>query len=349
MSSEATEINAESSLVSCDTDNQTNEIKNVLSELNNKELLIEDEMNEEVFKFLKGLLEAIAEEQDIDGHLISVDTQVYLALHFLITGKVGDKFENIPQNYVNNYVMNLINCLIRTAPQFIKFPIEQKTVEEEFYALGKNENGTGFPHVLGIIGNTYIQLKKPNHNPEIYLNSNHQYSVRIQIVCGPDLQIYNILAAFPGGCENLFIWENSNLRRVLEDSDTNPSNNWLLGNFDYPQEPWLMIPIASAKSPSEELYNKVHNITSQPVKKCIETLKVRFRCLQSILDYDPPEVFAIVTACCVLNNIYICYKDSLEIEVNLQESESSCEEVSTSDLEEGLATRKALIENYFTC
>lgn len=354
---------AESSLVRCN--NQKIDMKDVHSELNNQKLLVENGMNEKVFNFLKSSLETITEDQNIDGHLISVDTQLYLALHFLITGKgKDDKFENIPQNCVNNYVMNLINCLIKIAPQFIKFPVEQEAIKEVFYALGKNENGTGFPNILGIIGNTYIQLKEPNDHPEIYLNSNNQYSIRIQIACGPDLQIYNILAAFPGGCENLFIWENSNLRRVLAESD-NPSNGWFLGksslyfiiekltlrfifvgNLDYPQEPWLMIPIVTPKSPSEELYNKVHKVTSQPIK-CIEMLKLRFCCLQSVLDYDPPEVFAIVTACCVLHNIYIFYKDSLEIEIDLQESEPSCEEIITSDSEQGFTAKKALIENYF--
>lgn len=64
---------------------------------------------------------------------------------------------------------------------------------------------------------------------------------------------------------------NSEIKDELEKED---SISWLLGNSKYPQEKWLMTPIANALDDSpEERYNKAHAAAWSCIQRCIGVLK----------------------------------------------------------------------------
>lgn len=212
------------------------------------------------------------------------------ALHFFTTGEVGDRRECI---------LKISSALVGNAPQFIQFPTGDNLVEaqEKFYNLSQSVNDDfGFPNVIGVIDCECVKFVEEG-------------SIKVQFVCGPDLQFYNVLAAFTGKCENVQIWHNSKLRAQLEEPQESASRCWLIGNSDYFQDSVIMCPIPEAKSEPEKLYNSSHGIVHKCIKRALYLLKKRFKCLDTVLDFNAQEVCAITIACCVLHNICMLHDD----------------------------------------
>jgi hypothetical protein len=76
---------------------------------------------------------------------------------------------------------------------------------------------------------THVRLQKPREYPEQYVDRFFHHSINVQLVCGPDLKIFNVLAIFNvlGGNHDSYIWRNSALRTALVDG--NFADGWLIG------------------------------------------------------------------------------------------------------------------------
>lgn len=224
-------------------------------------------------------------------HDIIKDPGLHDALHFFTTGEIGNHKECI---------LKMTSILVAIAPQFIQFPSGEDLIEtkEKFYRLSQSVNNDfGFPNIIGVIDCERVKFLQES-----------EYSINVQFVCGPDLQFYNVLAAFSGQCENLQIWYNSKLRTQLtqqEDDD----KCWLIGSSNYLQDSVLMCPVFQAKTEPEKLYNRSHGIVYNCIKRALYLLKKRFKCLEMVLEFSPHEVCAITVACCVLHNICIRFCD----------------------------------------
>ncbi|KAB0793944.1 hypothetical protein PPYR_13564 [Photinus pyralis] len=214
------------------------------------------------------------------------------ALHFFTTGEVGDREECI---------LKIASALVGNAPQFIQFPTGGDLIDaqEKFYRLSQSVNEDfGFPNLIGVIDCERVK----------FVEKEEEGSIKVQFVCGPDLQFYNVLAAFTGQCGNVQIWHNSKLRAQLEHQES-PDKCWLIGNSDYFQDPVIMCPIPEAKSEPEKLYNSSHGIVHKCIKRALYLLKKRFKCLDTVLHFNAQEVCAITIACCVLHNICMRHDD----------------------------------------
>ncbi|XP_018784693.1 PREDICTED: uncharacterized protein LOC108966308 [Bactrocera latifrons] len=68
------------------------------------------------------------------------------------------------------------------------------------------------PNRVGYVDGTEIALaEKPSHDPETYFSRKHQYSVKVQAVCGHSLQIRHLVLRYPGGVHDAPIFSNCEL------------------------------------------------------------------------------------------------------------------------------------------
>lgn len=185
----------------------------------------------EVLKYLATLLEANLDENTKDGDSIPIDVQLSVALEFLTSGNYKTE-SGIPESSLYECIDNVIDSLISVAPMCIKFPSKEEfpDVKKQFMSLGIASNTkVGFPDAIGVIDCDYIRLQQPEENEELYKNHKSEYCINVQFVCGPNLEFYNVFAAFPGSFQNSIVWKNSLLRELLEEH--NYENSWLLGNY----------------------------------------------------------------------------------------------------------------------
>lgn len=82
--------------------------------------------------------------------------------------------------------------------------------------------------------------------------------------------------------------------------------SWLLGEFGYPQQPWLTTLVLNAEEGTPELYYNLRHMSARNcIERCNGVLKSRLRCLllERKLRYSPVRVNNIAASYTVLHNI----------------------------------------------
>ena len=131
------------------------------------------------------------------------------------------------------------------------------------------------------------------------------------------------------------------------------NSSWLLGDSDYPLQPWLLTPILDSipESP-EDRYTRRHCSARSCVERCIGVLKARFRCLlgERGLRYNPYNVGVIVIACAVLHNLCIQHRlpeDNLNLPNIENVRNENIVDQNYDNLAEGRRIRRNVVRRYF--
>ncbi len=84
-------------------------------------------------------------------------------------------------------------------------------IKREFYEIA------GFPNVIGAIDCTHVRLKPPSVNDYAFINRKNYHSVNVQVICDARLSLLNVVARWPGGTHDSFIFNNSSVGRNLQE------------------------------------------------------------------------------------------------------------------------------------
>jgi nuclease HARBI1 len=183
---------------------------------------------------------------------------------------------------------------------YVKFPLEgseQAAVRVKFYQMAS------FPGARGCIDCTHIPIKNPNRERgEIFRNRKGTFSINVQLVCGPDLKIYDIVARWPGSVHDARIFGSS---RVCLKFDTGTLTGLLIGDSGYAQNSYMFTPVINPVTESEHRYNRAHITTRNIVERLIGVWKRRFACLSRKLQNNIHNTLHIIVSCAVLHNICV--------------------------------------------
>lgn len=127
------------------------------------------------------------------------------------------------QASVSVVIKEVSELLAKNAKNWIKFPSTQNIhdTKQQFYLINQ------FPGVIGAIDCTHIPIKSPGgNNAELYRNRKGWMSLNVQIVCGPKLQIFDIVCRWPGSVHDSRIYNNSRVKLLVE-------SNVFSGNIFY--------------------------------------------------------------------------------------------------------------------
>lgn len=114
---------------------------------------------------------------------------------------------NISQPTVCRIVNEVSELLARQFPNCVGFPQannERNAVKNEFLGMA------AFPNVIGCIDCTHVPIISPGgHNAEQFRNRKGYFSVNIQAVAGPQLEIFDAVIRWPGSTHDSRIFSNS--------------------------------------------------------------------------------------------------------------------------------------------
>jgi hypothetical protein len=141
---------------------------------------------------------------------LTVMEQLLITLRFLASGSFqivcGDTL-HVSQASVSRCISQVIKAIITLRDDLVCFPNDMEQVKHQFYEIAN------FPGIIGLVDGTHIPICKPVGiaEPEIYRSRKGFYSLNVQLVCGPNMKIYNVVARWPGSTHDNRIFENSRL------------------------------------------------------------------------------------------------------------------------------------------
>ncbi|TNM89154.1 hypothetical protein fugu_005409 [Takifugu bimaculatus] len=106
-------------------------------------------------------------------------------------------------------------------------------------------------------------------------------------------QIINCVVRWPGSVHDSRILGESHIYHRFQQ---NTPDGILLGDSGYPLLRWLMTPIATVTSNSQQNFNYAHTSTRGTIERINGILKRRFACL-NYLRVEPKEACNIICAC----------------------------------------------------
>ncbi|XP_064489103.1 putative nuclease HARBI1 [Ornithodoros turicata] len=229
--------------------------------------------------------------------------QLLITLRFYGSGTfqvVAGDLVNVSQPTVFRTVDAVTRLIARHLfRDLVHFPSasEYSEVMKDFYEIAK------FPGVTGCIDCTHVRVKSPGgDDAEVYRNRKGVFSINVQVITGPQLQFFNLVASWPGSVHDSRIFDNSRARVLYEEHRV---PGLLLGDMGYACFPFLMTPLADPgpKDTPRGRYNKAHIKTRNSVERAFGVWKRRFPCLDMRLQHKPRRAIRIITACAALHNL----------------------------------------------
>lgn len=135
----------------------------------------------------------------------------------------------------------IINALNKIAPNIISWPTFDKIpdVIQGFHRI------SGVNNVVGAIDGTFIPIKAPVVDPEVYIPRKSNYAMTLQAVCISNLKFRNCFMGYPGSVSDTRIFRNSTLyKKCMENPRTLFPNKhlFIIGDKAYPMLEWCIPP-----------------------------------------------------------------------------------------------------------
>ena len=210
----------------------------------------------------------------------------------------------------------IIRALGRVGKEFIGWPSqeEKQKAEQDFNRNSKIQG------IVGAIDGTYIAIKAPTNNPEVYINRKCYHAITLQAICDSKRKFLDVFVGYPSSVGDRRILLNSNFYQnvTLNYNEYFNDNQFILGDKAYPNLKWLLAPYIDRGNMREYqiFFNKCHASTRSVVERSFALFFGRFRRLKyldmSRIDLIPDTV----VAACVLHNICLLFPDQHEEDLN---------------------------------
>ena len=249
-------------------------------------------------------------------HSIPTTTQLAVALQFLATGSfqtVVASSHGISQSSVSRCIRTVTDALWYYATEYIEFPnqAEQLINQQRFYER------SGFPLLIGSIDGTHVPILAPPQNEDVFVNRKNFHSINIQAISDCNLKFIDIIAKWPGGTHEAFIWRSSGVNHNIANVEIPVTNGWFLGDSGYPLRPNLLTPILSPETPDQRRHNRAFVKARKNIEFDLESGKLdgdRWT-KQEVHCYFPGRVCRLAVETILLHNV--CFDHDLQWETTL--------------------------------
>ena len=165
------------------------------------------------------------------NYALPAHLQVLTALRFYASGSfqavVGDTI-GIHKSTVSRCINRVSKVLCTKIKDYIRFPQneeERNHIKQCFHDYGQ------FPNTIGAIDGTLIPIKKPSEDEHLYVSRKGFHAINVQAIAAPSRKFLSVVAQYPGGTHDSYIWQNCAIARKFEDREI--GRGWLLGDSGY--------------------------------------------------------------------------------------------------------------------
>lgn len=207
--------------------------------------------------------------------------------------------------------LRVIKAINGLAPRLIVWPTGPRAVENE----NKFYNMANIRAVKGAIDGTYVPIKAPSENPEVYINRKCFYGLTLQCICDSSMRFTDCFTGYPSSVADIRIFRNSDIHNVITEHPNFyfEENEFILGDKAYPVYKWCIPPYIDRGNLArwQTDFNTAHAKTRQVIERSFALLFGRFRRLK-YLDMNRLDLIpATIIAACVLHNICLNHPDNL--------------------------------------
>lgn len=254
---------------------------------------------------------------------------------------VGADLKFVSQSSVSRIVRKISVLFAQHLADYVHLPRTEAEQRNNIVRFSEMHN---FPTVAGCVDGTHIPIKSPGgDNAETFRNRKGFFSLNVQVVSGPRLEILDIVVRHPGSAHDSLIFDRSSVRVVFEQRRVLGT---LLGDSGYPCRPYLLTPVINPANDAERRYNVSHRSTRNTVERLFGVWKRRFPCLTYGLRTKLETSQAVICALAVLHNISLGHNDFFE-EIGVQEEELDNPQHHANDNALGIAFRRQFIIQHF--
>jgi len=123
----------------------------------------------------------------------------------------GDTY-GISQPSISHIVKEISTALCHSLQTWVKFPSIESIpeIKNQFYQIAQ------FPGVTMVMDCTHIPISGPGgEKAEFYRNRKGWMSLNVQLIAEPKLQIFDVVARWPGSAHDSRIFENSKAWNII--------------------------------------------------------------------------------------------------------------------------------------
>ncbi|XP_030284378.1 putative nuclease HARBI1 [Sparus aurata] len=177
---------------------------------------------------------------------------------------------------------------------------EVRQVHQGFHAVA------GIPWVIGVVDGTLIPIHNPSLVDPCWIGRKHYAAINTQVVVDHNGLITDIVAKWPGGTHDSFMWANSAVGQKAGRGEFGRSI--LLGDSGYPLRSYLVTPVTNPATPQEERFNEAHTRSRTKVERVFGIWKSRYRCIHRSsggLRLSPLKCCRVIVVTAMLHNIAV--------------------------------------------
>lgn len=215
---------------------------------------------------------------------------------------IGDRF-NMAKSSLFYHFHSVIQALHEVAPRIITWPNQERRqiMRQRFEEAG------GLPNIVGAIDGTFIKIKAPHEDKEVYVTRKCCYAYTLQGICDLDLKFIDVFTGYPGSVSDIRIFENSHIYNdIIRNQDQYfDQGEYIIGDKAYPVFEWCITPFIDRGNLTEHQrnFNRAVSRVRATIERSWALLFGRFRRLR-FLDMNQNDLIpGTIIACCVLHNI----------------------------------------------
>lgn len=176
--------------------------------------------------------------------------------------------------------------------------------------------------MLGAIDGSHIPIPAPTHHYVSYINRKNYHSVTLQGVCENNLLFTDVYAGQPGSMHDVSVYKKSTLYQRIQSGEINFHNDsHLIGDLAYPLSKHLLVGFKDFGNLNlrQKNFNVILSKTRAVIENAFAHLKGRFRRLKLMETKRLDLTALLIVSACILHNICILSKDSIEhLDINIE-------------------------------